>query len=150
METKESKDIELNILIFERNQEFKKVLEEEFQKIIKEYPNLHTYIIVSNQEEELQKLKDIKMDIVCTSPFFVKYLPYTLKNFQTIKWVHSLSAGVEDFFQIDEISKNENLIFSNSKGSNSEVLGELGITAMMYFSYNLISPLLRFNIFLNF
>ena len=139
MEAKESKDIELNILVFGWNPEFKKVYEEEFRKLNEEYPNFHSYIIVSNFEEELQKIKDIKLDIVCSSPFFAKHVQYALKNFPTIKWVHSFAAGVEKFLKIDEIAKNEKLIFSNSKGAYSEALGEVGITSMMYFSYNLYS-----------
>ena len=50
-----------------------------------------------------------------------------------------MSAGIERFLKVDEISKNENLIFSNNKGAYSEALGEIGITSMMYFSYNLYS-----------
>ena len=139
METKESRDIELNIVVFAWNQEFKEVYEEKFPKIFKEYPNIHNHIIVSNFEEELKKLKDIKLDIICSFPFFVKHVQYALKNFPSIKWVHSMSAGVDKFLKIDEISKNENLIFSNNKGAYSEALGEIGITSMIYFSYNLYS-----------
>ena len=136
----ESKDLELNILVFGWNPEFKTVYEEEFKKIFKDYPNFHSYIIVDNFEEELEKLKgSVKLDIVCSSPFFAKNVQYALKNFPTIKWVHSLAAGVDKFLKLDEISKNENLIFSNSKGAYSEALGEVGIAAMMYFSYNLYS-----------
>ena len=68
-----------------------------------------------------------------------KYVQYALNNFRTIKWLHSLAAGVEKFLKLDEIAKNENLIFSNSKGAYSEALGEIGIASMMYFSYNLNS-----------
>jgi phosphoglycerate dehydrogenase-like enzyme len=50
-----------------------------------------------------------------------------------------LAAGVDKFLKLDEISKNENLLFSNSKGAYSEALGEVGIASMMYFSYNLYS-----------
>ena len=139
MESKEPKDIELKILVFGWNPEFKKVYEERFQNIAKEYPKIHSYIIVNNFEEELKKIKDVKLDVICSSPFFAKYVEYVLKNFPSIKWVHSLAAGVEKFFKIDEISKNENLIFSNSKGAYSEALGEIGITSMMYFSYNIYS-----------
>ena len=135
----EFKDQELNILVFGRNLDFKKVYEEGFKKISQEFPKIKNYIIVNNFEEELQKIKDIKLDIICTSPFFSKYVDYALKNFPTIKWVHSLAAGVEKLLKLDGISKNENLIFSNSKGAYSESLGEVGITSMMYFSYNLYS-----------
>ena len=133
------KNIELNILIFGRNLEFKNIYEKGFKKIEKELPKIHNYIIVDNIEEELKKIKDIKIDIVCSSPFFSKYVQYALNNFRTIKWVHSLAAGVEKFLKLDEIAKNENLIFSNSKGAYSEALGEIGIASMMYFSYNLNS-----------
>ena len=139
MESKESKDLELNILVFGWNPEYKKVFEEGFQKEFKDYPNFHSYIIVSNFEEELEKLKGVKLDILCSFPPFEKYVQYALKNFPTIKWVHSLAAGVERFLKLDEISKNENLLFSNSKGAYSEALGEVGIASMMYFSYNLYS-----------
>ena len=135
----EFKDQELNILVFGWNLDFKKVYEEGFKKISQEFPKIKNYIIVNNFEEELQKIKDIKLDIICTSPFFSKYVDYALKNFPTIKWVHSLAAGVEKLLKLDGISKNENLIFSNSKGAYSESLGEVGITSMMYFSYNLYS-----------
>ena len=130
---------ELNILIFGWNPEFKKVYEEGFKKFAKELPKINNYIIVSNFEEELGKIKDIKLDIVCSSPFFSKHVEYALKNFPTIKWVHSLAAGVERFLKMEEISKNDKLIFSNSKGAYSEALGEVGITSMMYFSYNIYS-----------
>ena len=139
MESRRIYDEELNILVFGWNPEFKKVYEESFQRISHEFPNVHNYIIVNNFEEELKKLKDIKFDIVCSSPFFSKYVEYALKNFPTIKWLHSLAAGVEKFFKLEEFTKNENLIFSNSKGAYSESLGEVGISAMMYFSYNIYS-----------
>ena len=141
MESKESEsqNFELNILVFGWNPEFKKVYDEGFQKLAPEFPKIHNYIIVNNFEEELEKIKDIKIDIVCSSPFFSKYVQYALNYYKTIKWVHSLAAGVEKFLKLDEISKNENLIFSNSKGAYSESLGEIGITSMMYFSYNIYS-----------
>ena len=53
--------------------------------------------------------------------------------------MHSLAAGVEKYLKLDEVGKNENLLFSNSKGAYSEALGEIGITSMMYFSYNIYS-----------
>lgn len=137
MESKEQNDIELNILVFGWNPEFKRIHEEGFKNLSKEFPNIHSFIIVNNFEEELEKIKDIKIDIVCSSPFFAKYVQYALKNFPSIKWLHSLAAGVEKYLKLDEIAKNDNLLFSNSKGAYSEALGEIGITSMMYFSYNL-------------
>ena len=80
MESKETKDLELNLLVLDWNPEYKKVYEEGFQKEFKDYPNLHTYIIVSNFEEELEKLKGVKLDIVCSSPFFVKHVQYALNG----------------------------------------------------------------------
>ena len=139
MASNEFKDVELNILIFGWNEGFKKIYEENFQKISSEFPKIHSYVIVNNIEEELKKIKDVKIDIICSSPFFAKQVQNVLKNFPSVKWLHSLSAGIEKYLKIDEILKNENLIFSNSKGAYSEALGENGITAMMYFSYNLYS-----------
>ena len=120
MESKEQNDIELNILVFGWNPEFKKIHEEGFKNLSKEFPNIHSFIIVNNFEEELEKIKDIKIDIVCSSPFFAKYVQYALKNFPSIKWLHSLAAGVEKYLKLDEIAKNDNLLFSNSKGAYSE------------------------------
>ena len=139
MESNEPQEIELNILIFARNQEMKKDYEEGFQKLSKEFPKIHTYFILDNFEEEIQKLKAIKLDIVTSYPFFSKNVEYVLQNFPTIKWLHSTSAGIERYLKLDIISKNENLLFSNSKGAYSESLGEVGIASMMYFSYNLYS-----------
>ena len=139
MESNKFKDKDLNIIIFGWNKNFKKVYEEGFKKIIEEYPKLHYNVIVENYEEEAKKLKDIKPDIVCGSPFFAKHIEYLLKNCPTIKWVHSLAAGVEKFLKIEELSKNDNILFSNNKGAYSEALGEIGITSMMYFSYNIFS-----------
>ena len=139
MESKEVNNIELNILVFGWNTQFKKTYEDGFQSISKIYPNIHHYIIINNFEEELQKIKDVKFDIILASPFFAKHVEYVLKNWPTIKWLHSFAAGVDKFLKFDAISKNENLIFSNSKGARSESLGEAGITSMMYFSYNIYS-----------
>ena len=135
----EPKVKELNILVLGYNQEFKNVYNEGFQKYANELPKINNYVIINNFEEELQKIKDIKFDIICSFPFFSQYVEYALKNFSTIKWVHSLAAGVERFLKLYLISKNDKLIFSNSKGAYSEALGEVGITSMMYFSYNIYS-----------
>ena len=53
--------------------------------------------------------------------------------------IYSFVAGVERFLKIEKISKKDKLIFSNNKGVYSEALGEVGITSMMYFSYNIYS-----------
>lgn len=139
MDSKEVNNIKLNILVFGRSPKFKKTFEEGFQSISNLYPNIHCYVIVDNFEEELEKMKNIKIDILCSSSFYSKYVELVIKNNPTIKWLHSLAAGVEKFLKLDAVSKNENLIFSNSKGAYSESLGENGIAAMMYFSYNIYS-----------
>ena len=63
-------------------------------------------------------------------------MTYILNTFPSIIWVHSLAAGIENLFKIENIY-NENIILSNSRGAYSETLGEMGITSMLYFSYNL-------------
>ena len=103
MESNEPQEIELNILIFARNQEMKKDYEEGFQKLSKEFPKIHNYFILDNFEEEIQKLKAIKLDIVTSSPFFSKNVEYVLQNFPTIKWLHSTSAGIERYLKLDII-----------------------------------------------
>ena len=78
MEMNEFNKIELNVLIFGWNLDFKKAYDEGFKKISQEFPKIHNYIIVNNFEEELQKIKDIKLDIVCSFPSHAKYVDYTL------------------------------------------------------------------------
>ena len=118
----EPKDKELNILVFVYTEELKKVFNEGFQKYENELPKINQYIIINNFEEELKKIKDTKLDIICTFPFFAQYVDYSLKNFPTIKWVHSLAAGVEKLLKLETITKNDKLIFSNIKGAYSEAL----------------------------
>ena len=135
----EPQEKELNILILGYNQEFKKVYDEGLKQADKELPKINIFVLINNFEEEIQKIKDIKLDIICAFPFFSQYVEFALKNFPTIKWVHSLAAGVERFLKLDAISKNDKLIFSNSKGAYSEAFGGVGITSLIYFSYNIYS-----------
>lgn len=110
------------------------------QKLKEKYPNIHLYSLPhKDYEEELNKIKDIKFDIVTGRPLFVKLTTDILKTFPTIKWMHSLAAGIEKLCVIDSLWNNDNIILSNSRGAYSEALGEAGIASMMYFYYNIYS-----------
>lgn len=104
------------------------------------HPLIHIYIIDSNNfDQEIEKIKDIKLEMICCFPPFAKFIPTLLQKFPSIKWIHSLSAGVERFFKLENFKTNKNIIFSNSKGAYSEGFGEAAIAQMMYFSHNLPS-----------
>ena len=132
---------EINILVIVEGPLFVAAYNKLEKKLKEKYPNIHLYSLSpkENYEEELNKLKHIKFDIFTARPLFVKLTTDILKTFPTIKWMHSLAAGIEKLFSIDSLWNNDNIIFSNSKGAYSECLGEVGITSMMYFSYNLYS-----------
>lgn len=125
---------EFNFLIIIREGD---KIQEKCREYCKAHPNIHSYFIVSNNfEKEIESLKDIKLHMVCCSSFFAFHIPYLLKNFPTLKWVHSFAAGVERFLRQKEIKENKEIILSNSKGAYSEAFGEGGIASMMYFAYN--------------
>jgi len=131
---------EINILIISGGDKFISPYNKLEQKIKDQYPNIHLYkISPAKFEEELNKLKDVKFDILVSMPFFTKFISDILNKFPNIKWMHSLTAGIEKLFTIDILCKNDSIIISNSKGAYSEALGEIGIASMLYFSYNLYS-----------
>ena len=133
----ETKDI--NILVIAKGPAFVNAYEETSKKLAKNYPNVHLYRIEPNDNytEDLNKLKDIKFDILTGLPLFIPLTKDILNTFPTIKWFHSLAAGIEKLFKIDNLINNDNIIISNSKGAYSDSLGEIGITAMMYFAYQI-------------
>ena len=79
----------------------------------------------------------MNFEMVGVPGYNAKPLSFILQKYPNIKWIHSLSAGVENFFKLDEFNAKKDLIFSNSKGAFSESFGEIGILQMMYFSYNI-------------
>ena len=131
----------MNILIVAGGEQFIIAYNKLEEKLKKKYPNIHLYRIAPliKYQEELERLKQIKFEILVSLPLFSKLISDILKSFPDIKWMHSLAAGVEKLFKIDIICNNENLIISNSRGAYSESLGEIGITSMLYFSYNIYS-----------
>ena len=130
---------ELNILVIAKGPSFVFAYENLKKKLSEKYPNIHLYRIEpnTNYQEDLDKLKNIPFHIVTGLPLFVPLTKDIISNFPTIKWFHSLAAGIEKLFQIDNLINNDNIIISNSRGAYSDSLGEIGITAMMYFSYHI-------------
>ena len=132
---------ELNVLVMAKGPSFVYAYENLEKKLKEKYPNIHLYRIEPNENylEDLNKLKDIKFDILTGLPLFVPLTRDIISTFPTIKWFHSLAAGIEKLFKIDNLINNDNIIISNSRGAYSDSLGEIGITSMMYFSYNIYS-----------
>ena len=132
---------EINILVMAKGPSFISAYENTKKRLSEKYPNVHLYRIEpnSNYSEELNKLKDIKFDILTGLPLFIPLTKDIIDTFPTIKWFHSLAAGIEKLFKIDNLINNDNIIISNSKGAYSDSLGEIGITSMMYFSYHIFS-----------
>ena len=130
---------EINILVIAKGPSFVYAYENLKKKLSEKYPNIHLYRIEPNPDyaEELNKLKNIKFDILTGLPLFIQLTKDILATFPTIKWFHSLAAGIEKLFKIDNLINNDNIIISNSKGAYSDSLGEIGITAMMYFAYHI-------------
>ena len=46
-----------------------------------DYTNRLNAVLVRENNNIEREIKDIKIDIVCSSPFFAKYFQYALKNF---------------------------------------------------------------------
>ena len=132
---------ELNVLVIAKGPSFISAYENIKKKLNEKYPNVHLYRIEPNPNyyDDLNKLKDIKFDILTGLPLFVPLTKDIISTFPTIKWFHSLAAGIEKLFKIDNLINNDNIIISNSKGAYSDSLGEIGITSMMYFSYHIYS-----------
>ena len=130
---------ELNILVMAKGPSFILAYEITKKKLSLKYPNIHLYLIEpkENYSEDLNKIKHIKFDILTGLPLFISLIKDIITTFPTIKWFHSLAAGIEKLFKIDNLINNDNIIISNSRGAYSDSLGEIGITAMMYFSYHI-------------
>ena len=129
---------DINVIIIAEGEELIKGYEKFNQRIKENYPNIHLYRITPMKyEEQIDKIKHIKFDLLACFPLYNKLITYILETFPSIKWMHSLSAGIENIFKIDKLCNNDNIILTNSKGAYSETLGEMGIACMMYFSYNL-------------
>ena len=130
---------EINILVIAKGPSFVYAYENLKKKLNEKYPNIHLYRIEPNPDyaEELNKLKNIKFDILTGLPLFINLTKDIIATFPTIKWFHSLAAGIEKLFKVDNLINNDNIIISNSKGAYSDSLGEIGITAMMYFAYHI-------------
>ena len=130
---------EINILVIAKGPSFVYAYENLKKKLNEKYSNIHLYRIEPNPDyaEELNKLKNIKFDILTGLPLFINLTKDIIATFPTIKWFHSLAAGIEKLFKVDNLINNDNIIISNSKGAYSDSLGEIGITAMMYFAYHI-------------
>ena len=129
---------EFNFLIlYTTNSDLKK-FDYVFEDLTKSNPNIHQYYINTDKlEEEYEKVKDKNIEMIGTMGNNVEALSFLLQKYPNVKWIHSLSAGVEGFFKIKEFTSKPELHFSNSKGAFSESFGEIGILQMMYFNYNI-------------
>jgi len=102
----------------------------------KTHPNINCYILLEESFNP-ENFQNKQIEMIALWPFQVHLIPNFIKLFPSLKWIHSLSAGVEKFFTIPELINNDNIIFSNSKGAYSENFGEIVMLAFLYFSYNI-------------
>lgn len=139
MEENKSELKELNFIIIGMGEDFKNFYINNMYRVISIYPKINYHIIEKDYIEEIKKLKGKHFDIGILARFAAQYLSLLLKTCPNIKWIHPLAAGIEDFLKVDELMKNDEILISSSKGANSEVLAENGISCMMYFSYHFYS-----------
>lgn len=129
---------EFNFIILQRDKsEFS--IYEKFISDLKQFSqniNCH-FVTINSLDSDILSLQNTKIEMLALWPFHVKLIPMFLKKFPSIKWVHSLAAGVERFFTVPELIDNNEIIFSNSKGAYSENFGEIVLLSFMYFSYNI-------------
>ena len=138
-----TKNLPLNILITKLSPEFPSKFDKIIEPLQQKYPNINYYYLsLPVNDSEISSLKSKNINVFCCQPNFADSLPSLLNNIPSIKWVHSLAAGVDKFFKtkefVEKINKND-IIFTNNSGAYSECFGEAGITAMIYFSYNIYS-----------
>lgn len=126
---------EIGIIIIGQGEDFKNYYIKNIPRLKEIYQKFTYYIIVDNFIEEIKNLKGKHFDIAIVARFTAQYMSLLFTTCPTIKWIHPLAAGVEDFLKVKEIMNND-VIISSSKGANSEILGEIGISCMMYFSYH--------------
>ena len=132
---------EINILVIVEGPLFLEAYNKLEKQLKQDYKNINLFSLSpkDDYENKLNSYKDIKFDILVARPLFVQLTKDILKLFPSIKWFHSLAAGIEKLVNIDSLWNNDNIILSNSRGAYSECLGEVGIASMMYFSYNICS-----------
>ena len=139
MESIPAKD-PLNFVITTLGPDFTSYFDNALQPLKKKYNINYYFVNYPVKDSEIETLKTKNITFICCHAFKTACLPSLLNNLPNIKWVHTLSAGVDKYFNIPEFSekvKSNKIIFSNNSGACSECFGEVGITAMLYFSYNI-------------
>ncbi len=94
-----------------------------------------TRIIVSNDRDRLRQAApeaDVILNADLRDP---KLLADTFPYATRVRWVHTLSAGVESVLSPEII--NSPVPFTNGRGVYRRPLGEWAVAAMLYFSYDL-------------
>ena len=141
MESISTKNLPLNILIPKLNPKVAPKFEKIIEPLKQKYPQINYYYFsIPINESEIESLKSKNISVIYCRPHLATSLPYLIKNLPTIKWVHSLSAGVDRYFKVPEFVekiKNKEIIFTNNRGAYSEIFAEAGIVDMIYFSYNI-------------
>jgi phosphoglycerate dehydrogenase-like enzyme len=76
------------------------------------------------------------LDIVTLGPSHHGVLPEIINLNKNLKWVHTISAGVDKFLALKEIKDNDKIVLTNSKGAYADNLAEFAVFSMLYFSFN--------------
>ena len=88
-----------------------------------------------NDYENLQIDKKYQYDILVIKAGKISPIVYEdqLKNNTNLKWVHSISAGIDKFLE-KEVVKNSSIPLTNAKGAYSHILGEYVLLGVLYHS----------------
>jgi phosphoglycerate dehydrogenase-like enzyme len=76
-----------------------------------------------------------EVDAILVAPRSVELLREILPRAKHLRWIHTLSAGVESL-PFDELRKT-NVIVTNSRGLYADALGEFAVAAMLWFAKDL-------------
>ena len=74
-------------------------------------------------------------DAVVIAPRYGSVLTELWRELPKVKWIHTLSAGV-DFLPFDLLQRSE-VVVTNSRGLYADALGEFAVAAMMWFAKDL-------------
>ena len=92
-------------------------------------------VIISSDRSELRKAAP-EADVILNADFRdLTLLPNTFPHATRVRWVHSLSAGIDQVLSPELIASP--VVLTNGRGVFRRPLGEWVIAAMLFFSYDL-------------
>ena len=94
--------------------------------------NQFDLVQTTEQYEKLQNPYQYEIMIVLYGGVFItQVLNDQAKNSKNLKWVHSMSAGIDSYVAAQDFATS-NITLTNVKGAFSDVLGEFVALGMLY------------------